>query len=145
MRLRVQRTRRNTWKAVRMLFLSACFLLLTGVRIASAQCYTFSSGSAASLTVNITIGQTTYTPSSDASLIMSVSSDSTIDFSAFDLNVSFITADNTVAGAGIAVAFNGPLFPNGTVPAPHPPWPGSFDPFMVVDVTFPETDYTPDS
>jgi hypothetical protein len=54
MRLRVQRTRRNTWKAVRMLFLSACFLLLTGVRIPSAQCYTFSSGSAASLTVNIT-------------------------------------------------------------------------------------------
>ncbi len=33
---------------------SACFLLLTGVSVASAQCYTFSGGSAASLTVNIT-------------------------------------------------------------------------------------------
>ena len=170
LRLQVQRMQRNIWKAVRMLFLSACFLLLTGVRIASAQCYTFSSGSAASLTVNITnlpapsissgiysysldsgftasltVGQTTYTPSSDASLIMSVSSDSTIDFSAFDLNVSFITADNTVAGAGISVGWNGALFPNGTLAATLPPIPGSFDPFMVVDVNFAETDYTPDS
>ena len=71
------------------------FLFLTGVRIASAQCYTFASGSAASLTVNITylpaptptnvswiyqytsgsgvvgtaslaIGQTTYTPASSS-------------------------------------------------------------------------------
>lgn len=92
----------------------AIAVLLTGVRIASAQCYTFSSGSAASFTVNITslpsptmpspgiyqysgtglagtssvkVGQTTYTSSGPISLIVAVSSDSTIDFSAFDLTV----------------------------------------------------------
>jgi hypothetical protein len=34
--------------------LFAIAVLLTGVRVASAQCYTFSSGSAASFTVDIT-------------------------------------------------------------------------------------------
>jgi uncharacterized repeat protein (TIGR01451 family) len=52
--LLLQRTQRNTRKAVCIAFPLACFLLLAGVGAASAQCYTFSSGSAASLTVNIT-------------------------------------------------------------------------------------------
>jgi len=170
LRLRVQRTQRNTWKAVRMLFLSACFLLLTGVRVASAQCYTFSSGSAASLTVNITnlpapsissgiysysldsgftssitVGQTTYTPSAYPSLILTVSSDSAIDFSAFDLTVGFISTDNSDVAASISVGWNGIVFPNGTLPATLPPIPGSFDPYMVMDVNGAQTSYTPDS
>jgi uncharacterized protein (TIGR03437 family) len=155
-----------------MLFLFACFLLLTGVRVASAQCYTFSSGSAASFTVNITslpsptmpspgiyqysgsglagtasltVGQTTYTSSGPISLIVTVSSDSSLDFSAFDLVVSFTTTNNTIAGAGVSLGWNGIFFPNGSLPAALPPIPGSFDPFMVVDVNFAETDYTPDS
>ena len=145
-------------------------VLLSGVRVASAQCYTFSSGSAASFSVNITSlpsptmpspgiyqyssgsgtaslteGETTYTSSGPISLIVTVSSDSSIDFSAFDLAVGFTTADNTIAGASVSLGWSGIFFPNGSLPAALPPIPGSLDPFMVVDVNFAETTYTPDS
>ena len=167
-----QRTQSNTWNAVRMLFLFACFLFLAGVRVASAQCYMFSSGSAASFTVNITSlpsptmsspgiyqysgsglagtasltsGQTTYTSSGPISLIVTVSSDSSLDFSAFDLVVSFTTSNDTIASASVSLGWTGIFFPNGSLPVALPPIPGSFNPFMVVDVNFAETDYTPDS
>ena len=150
----------------------AIAVLLTGVRIASAQCYTFSSGSAASFTVNITslpaptmpspgiyqysgsglagtasvkVGQTTYTSSGPISLVVTVSSDSTIDFSAFDLTVGFATSDGTIAAASVSLGWTGIIFPNGSLPAALPPIPESFDPFMVLDVNFVESDYTPDS
>jgi|CZKS01.1.fsa_nt_gi uncharacterized protein (TIGR03437 family) len=153
----------------------AIALLLTGVRIASAQCYTFSSGSAASFTVNITslpsptmpspgiyqyssdsglagtasltVDQTTYTssPSQPISLIVTVSSDSSIDFSAFDLTVGFTSTNNTIVAASVSLGWSGIFFPNGSLPAALPPIPGSVDPFMVLDVNFAETDYTPDS
>src|ERR1035441_10417715 len=153
----------------------APMLLLTGVRIASAQCYTFSSGSAASFTVNITslpspampspgiyqyssdsglagtasltVDQTTYTssPSQPISLIVTVSSDSSIDFSAFDLTVGFTSTNNTIVAASVSLGWSGIFFPNGSLPAALPPIPGSVDPFMVLDVNFAETDYTPDS
>ena len=162
----------HTQHAARTLFLPACFLLVTGVRIASAQCYTFSSGSAASLTVNITsltsptmpspgiyqysgsglagtasltAGQTTYTSSGPISLIVTVSSDSSLDFSAFNLVVSFTSTNNTIVGASVSLGWTGIFFPNGSLPAALPPIPGSFDPLMVVDVNFAETDYIPDS
>ena len=155
--------------------LFAIAILLSGVRVASAQCYTFSSGSAASFTVNITslpsptmpspgiyqyssdsglagtaslkVGQTTYTssPSQTISLVVTVSSDSSIDFSAFDLAVGFISTDNTVVAASVSLGWSGIFFPNGSLPAALPPIPGSIDPFMVIDVNFAETDYTPDS
>jgi uncharacterized protein (TIGR03437 family) len=172
MPLRVQRPqRRNTWSAVCIPFPFACFLLLTGVRVASAQCYTFSSGSAARLTVDITNlpsptmpspgiyqysgsglagtasltkGQTTYTSSGPISLIVTVNSDPTIDFSAFDLTVGFTSTNNTIASASVSLGWTGIFFPKGSLPA-LPPIPGSFDPFMVVDVNFAEMDYIPDS
>jgi uncharacterized protein (TIGR03437 family) len=152
--------------------LFAIAVLLAGVRVASAQCYTFSSGSAASFTVNITSlpsptmpspgiyqysgpeaagtasltqGETTYASSGPISLIVTVSSDSSIDFSAFDLNVSFTSANNTIVAASVSLGWSGLFFPNGSLPAALPPIPGSLDPFMVVDVNFAETDYTPDS
>jgi uncharacterized protein (TIGR03437 family) len=148
----------------------AIAVLLTGVRVASAQCYTFSSGSAASFTVNITSlpsptmpspgiyqyasgsgtasliqGETTYASSGPISLIVTVSSDSSLDFSAFDLTVGFTTANNTIVAASVSLGWSGLFFPNGSLPAALPPIPGSLDPFMIVDVNFAETDYTPDS
>jgi uncharacterized protein (TIGR03437 family) len=150
----------------------AIAVLLTGVRVANAQCYTFSSGSAASFTVNITslpsptmpspgiyqysgsglagtssltVGQTTYTSSGPISLIVTVSSDSSLDFSAFDLTVGLTSTNNTIVAASVSLGWTGIFFPNGSLPAALPPIPGSLDPFMVVDVNFAETDYTPDS
>jgi hypothetical protein len=150
--------------------LFAIAVLLTAVRVASAQCYTFSSGSAASFTVDITNlpsptmptpgiyqyssssgtaslteGGTTYTSSGPISLIVTVSSDSSIDFSAFDLTVGFTSTNNTIVAASASLGWTGIFFPNGSLPAALPPIPGSLDPFMVVDVNFAETDYTPDS
>ena len=104
--------------------------------------YQYSSGSG---NASLTEGGTTYTSSGPISLIVTVSSDSSIDFSAFDLDVGFTTADNTIAGASVSLGWTGIFFPNGSLPAALPPIPGSLDPFMVVDVNFAETNYTPDS
>jgi uncharacterized protein (TIGR03437 family) len=148
----------------------AIAVLLAGVRVASAQCYTFSSGSAASFSVNITNlpsptmptpgiyqyssssgtaslteGGTTYTSSGPISLIVTVSSDSSLDFSAFDLIVGFTTANNTIVAASVSLGWSGIFFSNGSLPAALPPIPGSFDPIMVLGVEFAETNYTPDA
>jgi len=148
----------------------AIAVLLAGVRVASAQCYTFSSGSAASFSVNmtslpsptmptpgiyqyssssgtasLTAGGTTYTSSGPISLIVTVSSDSSLDFSAFDLIVGFTTANNTIVAASVSLGWSGIFFSNGSLPAALPPIPGSFDPIMVLGVEFAETNYTPDA
>ncbi len=172
---RAQRAQRSTLNEVRRLFLLACFLLLIGVRFANAQCYTFSSGSAASLTINITnlpsptmpvegiyqyssdsglagtasltVGQTTYTSTSSPpiTLIVTVSSDPSTDFSAFDLTVGFVSTNDTVVAATVSLGWSGNIFPSGSLPVTLPPIPGSFNPLMDVDVEFAETNYTPDS
>jgi uncharacterized protein (TIGR03437 family) len=160
----IQTRRIGGWKRL------AAALFLTGARIASAQCYTFSSGSAASFTINITslpsptmpfdgtyqyssgsgtasvtVGGTTYTSSPPLDLIITVSSDPSLDFSVFDLTVGFISTNNNVAAATVSLGWPGVFFQNGSLPAALPPILGSINPIMVVGVGPTETTYVPDS
>ncbi|HTS31471.1 MAG TPA: hypothetical protein VMH81_36620, partial [Bryobacteraceae bacterium] len=125
----------------------ALAMMAIALRTVEAQCYQFSSGATASLTVNIThlppptmpqpgiyqytsssglagdisltVGQTTYTPVSSipVSFDITVSSDATLNFSVLDLSVGFTTANQTVAAASLSVDWSAALFPNGTLPA----------------------------
>jgi uncharacterized protein (TIGR03437 family) len=113
--------------------------------MASGGIYQYSSDSGLAGTASLTVGQNIYSASGDITLIITVSSDTTLDFSVFDLTVSFITPDNTIVAASVSLGWNGIFFPNGSLPATLPPIPGSFDPLMVVGINFNETDYTPDS
>src|ERR1039458_5225849 len=136
----------STRNAARLSFLLACFLLPVGVRVADAQCYTFSSGSSASLTVNLTrlpapsnpvrgiyqytsdtglagtvsltVGQTKYTPASSPpiSLILTVGDDPDISFSSFEISTGFVGTNNAVAAALVSLSWSGNLFPNGSLP-----------------------------
>ena len=170
----VQRRRRqNTRNAVCIAFPLACFLLLAGVRAANAQCYTFSSGSAVSLTVDITnlpppsmpvegiyqyssssgltgtvsltVGQATYTSTSSppADLVITVSSSASTNFSTFELDSGFISANNAVVGAGVSLNWTGNFFPAGLLPAALPPIQPSSDSTMPVIVGSADTNYTP--
>ena len=135
--------------------------------VVGAQCYTFSSGSAASLTVNIThlppptptsvswiyqytsssgvvgtasltIGETTYTPaSSPPTFIVTVGDDPSSNFSSFEISVGFESTNNIVAGATASLYWSGNFFPNGSLPASLPPISGASDPIMSVDVIGP--------
>ena len=147
--------------------LAVLALAAVSVRAASAQCYTFSSGSAASLTVNITnlpaptmpvqgiyqyssnsglaatasltVGQTTYNPSPSVpiDLYITVSSDPNINFSQFSLNVAFTSTNNTVVGALPSLAWSGTFFANGSLPGTLPAISAASDPTMVVSVIGP--------
>jgi hypothetical protein len=109
--------------------------------------YQYSSDSGLAGTATLTVGQTTYvsSPSQPITLIVTVSSDASINFSAFDLTVGFISTDNTIAAASVSLGWSGIFFPNGSLPGTLPPIPGSFDPIMVAGVGFADTTYTPDS
>src|ERR1039457_2214031 len=146
---------------------TACFLLLTGVPVASAQCYTFSSGSAASLTVNIThlppptvlttpwiyqyssesglvatvsltVGQTTYFPASSPPLIdVTVGNDLSSNFSSIDFNVAFSNTNYITAGGLASAYWSATYFPNGSLPATLPPLSGAHSPTLIVNVIGP--------
>jgi uncharacterized protein (TIGR03437 family) len=130
-------------------FLLTCFLLSTGVRVATAQCYTFSTSNA-TLTVNITrlpppmvsageiyqyttnsglaanvsltVGGTTYVPSPSVPVDMdvTVSSDPSLNLSQFSLDVSFTTSNNVTVGALPSLAWNGTYFQGGALPPALP-------------------------
>ena len=166
------RTKRNIRNARRMSLLLVCFLLVMGVRVADAQCYTFSSGSSASLTVNLThlpapsnplgwiyqytsstglagtvsltVGQTKYTPASSPpiTLILTVGDDPGINFSSFEISTGFIGTNNTVAAATVSLSWSGNLFPNGSLPVTLPPVSGASNPLMVVGVGATQTTYS---
>jgi uncharacterized protein (TIGR03437 family) len=164
---------RNTWNFARIPLPLACFLLLTGVRVANAQCYTFSTSNA-TLAVNITrlpppmvsaggiyqyttnsglvanvsltVGGTTYVPSPSGPVDMdvTVSSDASLNFSQFSLNVSFTTSNNVTVGALPSLAWNGTYFQGGALPPALPSLSTAstlFKPTMIVGVQFVDNTY----
>jgi uncharacterized protein (TIGR03437 family) len=140
-----KRTWRDTWDAARIPLPVVCFLLLPGVHVATAQCYTFSTSSA-TLTVNVTrlpppmvsaggiyqyttnaglvanvsltVGGTTYVPSPSGPIDMdiTVSSDPSLNLSQFSLNVAFTTSNNVTVGALPSLAWDGIYFQGGALP-----------------------------
>src|SRR5580704_15022507 len=128
------------------------FILLIGVRDASAQCYTFSTPTA-TLTVHITrlpapassgygiyqyttsaglaadvslaVGGTTYLPSASIpiDITITISSDSSLNFSQFSLNVAFTATNGVTVGALPSLAWNGTYFQGGSLPATLPALP----------------------
>ena len=151
----------------------ACFILLTGVRAGNAQCYTFSTSNA-TLAVNITrlpppmvsaggiyqyttnsglvanvsltVGGTTYVPSPSGPIDMdiTVSSDASLNFSQFSLNVAFTTSNNVTVGALPSLDWNGTYFQGGALPLALPSLSTAstlFKPTMIVDVQFTDNTY----
>lgn len=151
----------------------ACFILLTGVRAGNAQCYTFSTSNA-TLAVNITrlpppmvsaggvyqyttnsglvanvsltVGGTTYVPSPSGPVDMdvTVSSDASLNFSQFSLNVSFTTSNNVTVGALPSLAWNDTYFQGGALPPALPSLSTAstlFTPTMIVGVQFVDNTY----
>jgi uncharacterized protein (TIGR03437 family) len=163
-------TWRETWNAARIPIPAVCFLLLAGGRIADAQCYTFSTSNA-TLAVNITqlpppmvsaggiyqyttnsglvanvsltVGGTTYVPSPSGPVDMdvTVSSDSSLNFSQFSINVSFTTSNNVTVGALPSLAWNGTYFQGGALPPALPSLSTASTPTMIVGVQFVDNTY----
>jgi len=149
-------------------------LATTWVPKVNAQCYKFSSGSAASVTLNlthlppptlastgiyqytsssglvgtasVTVGQTTYTPSSaiPISIIVTVSSGVVTNFSVIDVTVGFESTANTIVAASVSTGLTGNLFPNGVLPA-NLTTSSLENPVMAIDISSTQTTYTPTS
>jgi len=164
---------RDYRNAERTSVLLACILLVAGVRVAQAQCYTFSTSNttlAVNITrlpppmvsvggiyqytansglvanVSLTIGGTTYVPSSSVPVDMdlTVSSDASLNLSQFSLNVAFTTSSNVTVGALPSLAWNGTYFKGGALPLTLPD-PSTisplFKPTMIVSVQFVDNTY----